>query len=144
MAALEEAEARRRFGESRVARLATGGASGQPHVVPMVFALEGDRVYGIVDAKPKRSQVLKRLANIAANSRVSLVVDHYAEDWSTIWWARADGVAEVVEGGPRRDRAIALLRAKYPQYADPLYAFGAAVVITVARWRGWSADWSRT
>lgn len=144
MAALEEAEARRRFGEGRVARLATGGASGQPHVVPMVFALEGDRVYGIVDAKPKRSQVLKRLANIAANSRVSLVVDHYAEDWSTIWWARADGVAEVVERGPRRDRAIALLRAKYPQYADPLYAFGAAVVITVARWRGWSADWSRT
>jgi len=139
MPAMDEAESRRRFGDGRVARIATVDAAGQPHVVPMTFAVEGDRIYSIVDAKPKRSQRLKRLANIAVNPRVSLIVDHYAEDWTALWWARADGTAQVVEEGPLRQRAIELLRAKYPQYAESTAPFGAAVVVRVERWSGWSA-----
>jgi PPOX class probable F420-dependent enzyme len=136
---MDETEARRRFSEGRVARMVSVDAGGQPHVVPVVFAVDGDWIYWIVDAKPKRSMRLKRLANVAADPRVSLVVDHYAEDWTTIWWARADGAAQVVEDGPLRDRAIDLLCRKYSQYRDPAMTFGPAVVITVHHWRGWTA-----
>lgn len=137
---MDSAEARRRFSLGRVARLATADASGHPHVIPIVFSVDGDVVYSVVDAKPKRSDRLKRLANIAANPHVSLVVDHYAEDWSALWWVRADGTAQVVEEGPMRARAIQLLRAKYPQYAGSDYPFGAAVVVAVEHWVGWSID----
>jgi PPOX class probable F420-dependent enzyme len=136
---MQEAEVRRRFSHSRVARMSSADTGGRPHIIPVVFAVDGDRIYSIVDAKPKRSPRLKRLANVAANPHVSLVVDHYAEDWATIWWARADGVAQVVDYGPLRDRAIELLCRKYAQYRDPAMTFGPAVVITVNRWRGWAA-----
>ena len=134
---MDEAEARRKFQQARVARLATADVSGRPHAVPLVFAVEGDRIYSAVDAKPKRSHRLKRLANVAANPRVSMIVDHYAEDWSALWWVRADGSAQVIDDGPMRERAITLLRAKYPQYHDTA-GFGPAVVITVDHWTGWS------
>jgi PPOX class probable F420-dependent enzyme len=135
---VDAGEARLRFAAGRVARLATVDAAGQPMVLPIVFAVEGDTILSIVDAKPKASPRLKRLANIAANPRVSLVVDHYDEDWDAIWWARADGTATVAAGGPERDRTIAMLRAKYPQYAIWGSAFGDAVVVRVDRWLGWS------
>ena len=95
-------------------------------------------ICSIVDAKPKRSPKLQRLANIAANPRVTLLVDHYDEDWDVLWWVRADGEARVVEEGPERDRAVELLHAKYPQYrtwSDPI---GGAVVVDVDRWQWWS------
>jgi len=132
-------EARRRFGAARIARLATADAAGIPHVVPIVFAVDGDRVYSAVDAKPKRTRALRRLANITVNPNVAVLVDHYADDWSTLWWARADGTARVVspdagDGG----RAIALLTARYAQYStDP--PTGPVIVIDVQRWSGWSA-----
>ena len=85
------AEARGRFAAARVARLATADATGQPHLVPVTFAVAGDMVYTAVDAKPKRTTALRRLANVAANPRVSLLVDHYDDDWSRLWWVRADG-----------------------------------------------------
>ena len=103
-------EARRRFVASRIARLATADAGGIPHVVPIVFAVDADRVYSAVDGKPKRTWALRRLANITVNPNVAVLVDHYADDWSTLWWARADGTARVV--GPDTSEgkyAIALL-----------------------------------
>ena len=84
-------QARRRFAAARVARLATADAAGRPHIVPITFAVDGDVVYSAVDAKPKRRTALKRLANIAANPAVALLVDHYADDWNELWWVRADG-----------------------------------------------------
>src|ERR1700730_16782449 len=93
---MDGGEARSRFERSRVARLASADADGRPHLVVVCFALEGERLYSAVDAKPKRTQRLRRLANIAANPRVSLLVDHYEEEWSRLWWARADGLAHVV------------------------------------------------
>jgi PPOX class probable F420-dependent enzyme len=118
--------------------MTTVGGDARPHVVPIVFALGDDTVYSIVDPKPKRSPQLKRLANIAANPWVSLLVDHYEEDWPSLWWVRADGTADVEEDGPRRDRALELLTAKYAQYREWTTPFGPAVVVTVDRWSSWA------
>jgi PPOX class probable F420-dependent enzyme len=138
---LSEDEARRRFAAARAARLATVDRDGRPHLVPIVFAVEGGRIYSAVDAKPKRGADLRRLANIRAEPRVSLLVDHYAEDWATLWWARADGRGSVVESGPDLERALELLREKYPQYGEPEGAppIGPAIVVAVERWSGWTA-----
>lgn len=138
MPALEFAEARRRFAAARVAHLATVRADGRPHVVPIVFAVDADLVYSMVDPKPKHSLDLVRLRNIAANPAVSLLVDEYDESWERLWWVRADGSARVVERGPQRDTAIGLLRAKYPQYETWTSPFGAATVITVERTTSWT------
>ena len=90
-------QARQRFAAARVARLATADAAGRPHIVPVTFAVDGDVVYTAVDAKPKQSTALKRLANVAANPAVALLVDHYADDWNELWWVRADGTGRVVD-----------------------------------------------
>lgn len=130
---------RRRVGEARVARLATVRPDGAPHVIPLVFALDGDTIYSSVDEKPKKSRDLKRLENIRANPRVELLVDGYEEDWDRVWWVRVLGSARVVEEGPERDRGLVLLAEKYPQYED-MPPQGAAVIIDVDRWRSWSAE----
>jgi PPOX class probable F420-dependent enzyme len=125
-----------RFASARVARLATADADGVPHLVPLVFAVDGDRILSAVDGKPKRSRALKRLANIAVNPRVSVLADHYDDDWSRLWWVRADGVARVVDTSPA---ASAALVARYPQYLQnpPVGPF---LEITVERWSAWSAE----
>jgi PPOX class probable F420-dependent enzyme len=133
-----DAEMRKRFGEARVARLATADAGGRPHLVPLCFALAGDRIVSVVDAKPKRTLELQRLANIRAQPRVSLLVDHYDDDWTRLWWVRADGTARVVGRGAEREDAVALLTAKYPQYEEKPPA-GPVLEVTVDRWRSWSA-----
>jgi PPOX class probable F420-dependent enzyme len=134
------AEARRRFEAARVARLATADASSVPHLVPTVFALDGDTIYSAVDAKPKRTTALRRLANVIENPRASLLVDHYDDaDWSALWWARADGLGRVAEAGDAQaDRGLALLADRYAQYrTDP--PAGPVLAIEVERWSGWSA-----
>jgi len=125
---------RQRMASARVARLATVRPDGTPHIVPCCFVLDGDTIYSAVDAKPKTTLALQRLANVRANPHASLVVDHYDDDWSQLWWIRVDGDARVVES----DVAVALLRAKYPQYAQTPPP-GAVVAIAVTRWRAWTA-----
>lgn len=130
---------RQRFASARVARLATVTPAGAPHLVPVVFAVDGETVYTAVDGKPKSTRRLRRLANIAAEPRVSLLVDHYDDDWSRLWWVRADGRASVHDDGPHADRARALLSAKYPQYQSvPLD--GPVIEVRVERWTGWYPD----
>ena len=131
-------EARSRFVEARVARLATSGPRG-PHVVPITFAVEGDTIVTAIDAKPKRGGPLQRIRNVETDPRVAVLVDEYDEDWNRLWWARADGLAVVVAAGASRDHAVALLRARYAQYRDAPIE-GPAIVIRVARWTGWSAS----
>jgi PPOX class probable F420-dependent enzyme len=133
-------EARRRFAAARVARLASADVSGRPHVVPIVFAVDQDRIYSAIDSKPKRGSQLRRLTNIAANPRVALLVDHYSEAWGALWWVRADGRAELVEDGSPRERAIRLLAAKYTAYRDGTVSIGPVLVVTVERWTGWEAE----
>jgi PPOX class probable F420-dependent enzyme len=124
-----------RFAACRVARLATVRESGEPHLVPIVFAVTGDVIHTAVDAKPKRTRHLRRLANIAANPRVSVLADHYDEDWSTLWWVRADGVARILTESPA---GLAALQDRYPQYrATP--PPGPFLEITVDRWSAWPA-----
>src|SRR6266702_1841713 len=109
---------RRRISEMPVARLATVDAACRPHVVPICFVVDGDTIYFAVDAKPKRTSDLKRLRNIAANPAVSVLVDHYEDDWKRLWWVRADGAARLIADRARAERALDLLARKYPQYRD--------------------------
>lgn len=134
-------EARRRFAGARVARLATADAAGRPHIVPIVFALAGDTIYSAVDAKPKRTTALRRLANVAANPRVAVLADHYDDDdWRALWWVRADGRGRVLDAGePEARDAVARLAERYAQYREQPPA-GAVLAIDVERWSGWSGD----
>jgi PPOX class probable F420-dependent enzyme len=135
---MEAEEMRERVRDARVGRLATVGPDGRPHLVPVCFALEGDVLYSAVDEKPKRSKRLKRLENIRDRPDVTVLVDHYEEDWTRLWWVRLDGTARVLDAGRRRKHALALLREKYGQYrAEP--PTGPVIVVHVDRWRGWSS-----
>lgn len=139
MPALGPAEQRARLAAAPVARLATVRADGTPRLVPITFALVEGLVCSAVDeVKPKRSTRLARLDDVRRDPRVGLVVDHYEDDWSALWWVRVDGTAEVHEAGPLRERALAELQAKYPLYAAAPPA-GALLVITPSRWSGWTA-----
>jgi PPOX class probable F420-dependent enzyme len=133
-------QARDRFRSARVARLATLTPDGRPHLVPLVFAVAGQTVFSAVDAKPKRSGDLRRLANVAVNPQVALLADHYDEDWTRLWWVRADGTGRVLPpGSAEARRAVALLVERYRQYqqAPPV---GAVLAVDVQSWVGWSAD----
>ncbi|BEL04052.1 TIGR03668 family PPOX class F420-dependent oxidoreductase [Actinoplanes sichuanensis] len=121
------------FASARVARLATADADGVPHLVPIVFAIVGDTIHTAVDGKPKRTRNLRRLTDIRANPHVSVLADHYEEDWSALWWVRADGTARIVDLSPE---GLAALSARYPHYrATP--PPGPFLEITVDRWSVW-------
>ena len=103
--------------------------------MPLVFALVGDVIHSAVDSKPKRHTALRRLANIAHEPRVSVLADHYDDDWTRLWWVRADGDARVLDASPA---GLAALTGKYPQYlATP--PPGPFLRIEVHRWSSWSA-----
>ena len=136
MRGVDEETMRRRVQEARVGRLGTVTGDGRPHLVPCCFALEGGVVYSAVDAKPKSTPALRRLANLRATGAASLLVDHYDEDWSTLWWVRVDGRGRVIESGPERDEALDLLAAKYEQYRRQRPP-GAVVAIDATTWRAW-------
>ena len=131
-------EARRRFAGATVARLATVSGTGQPHLVPVTFAVDGDHIYTAVDAKPKTTTNLRRLRNIAANPRVALLADHYAANWDELWWARADGTASILDRPADMARPLDLLAARYPQYRARAPA-GPVISILAERWSGWAA-----
>ena len=133
---LSETDMRERVERARAARLATADQRARPHLVPFCFVLEGDTLYSVVDEKPKRSKRLKRLANIRANPQVSVLVDHYEDDWSRLWWVRLDGLARVVEETAEHDHAVRLLQDKYEQYRrEP--PTGPVMAVRVTNWRGW-------
>lgn len=135
---LDAASARERFIAARVLRLATVSAADQPHLVPCTFAADGTgRIVIGIDSKPKSSVRLRRLANIAANPQVSLLADHYSEDWEQLWWARADGTATIEEAGAGHAGHWELLRERYPQYRGETLG-GPVIVVTVATWSGWT------
>ena len=125
--------------EAPVARLATVGADGSPHVVPITFVMEGDTIFFAVDHKPKRTTSLRRLQNIAVHPSVALLVDHYEDDWRRLWWVRADGTARLLDASPDADHAIDLLVGRYPPYRERR-PNGPAVAISIARISGWSAS----
>lgn len=131
---------RRRVAQARVARLATVDRSGHPHLVPICFALDGDRVVSVVDRKPKSTTALRRVSNVRSHPRVSLLVDQYDEDWDQLWWVRMDGEAWVMpRDRPEFEQLMAPLydkyRGQYGLHGPP----GPALVVDIDRWVGWSA-----
>jgi PPOX class probable F420-dependent enzyme len=127
-----------RLNSARVARLATTDPDGRPHLVPIVFALDGDTLYTAVDKKPKRSTKLRRIENARIRPDVTILVDHYEEDWGRLWWIRLRGRARVLDDGEERVRALALLQEKYPQYrTEP--PDGPVLAVDVSEVRDWSA-----
>ena len=106
--------------------------------MPIAFAVDGDTVYSAVDAKPKRTKALRRLANVRENPAVSLLVDHWDEDdWDELWWARADGKGRVLApDDPEARRAVDLLRERYPRQQ----ATGEILAVGVERWSGWAGS----
>lgn len=125
--------------DARVARLATADGAGRPLVIPICYAFDGERVYSVVDAKPKRTRALRRLRNIAENPHVSLVVDLWDEDWTRLAWVIVEGRADVVPDGADHTRAIELLLAKYPQYRsmDLARTAGPVIRVTPVRLLAW-------
>jgi PPOX class probable F420-dependent enzyme len=127
-----------RLTAARVARLATIDPDGRPHLVPIVFALDAETLYSAVDRKPKRSRTLRRIENARVRPEVTILVDHYEDDWNRLWWIRLRGRARVLDDGEERDRALALLAEKYPEYrAEP--PDGPVLAVDVVEVRTWSA-----
>ena len=123
---------------ARVARLATTDPDGRPHLVPIVFAVEGDTLYSAVDRKPKRSTKLRRIENARVRPDVTILVDHYDENWQKLWWIRLRGKARVLDDGDERSHALELLQEKYPQYrTEP--PNGTVLAVDVIEVRSWSA-----
>jgi PPOX class probable F420-dependent enzyme len=127
-----------RLARARVARLATVGADRTPRLIPCCLALDGMVAYSAVDDKPKRTVRLSRLADVAEHPFATLLVDHYADDWDSLWWVRASGPARELAGEAEHDRAVRLLLAKYPQYLDHRLD-GPVLAIHLERWRSWAA-----
>ena len=127
-----------RLSYARSATLGTTDGAGRAHLVPIVFAHRDGVIYTAIDAKPKATLRLRRIRNIEVNPNVSVLVDHYEDDWDRLWWIRLDGVARIVSDGPLRETALEILTEKYPVYADQPPP-GPAIAITVERIRSWSA-----
>ncbi|MDQ2797735.1 MAG: TIGR03668 family PPOX class F420-dependent oxidoreductase [Actinomycetota bacterium] len=134
---LDEPVCRARFAASPVARLATLNVDGTPHLVPVTFAVLGHVIVVAVDHKPKTTTRLRRLRNIAENPTVCVIVDHYSDDWSALWWVRADARAEVVEAGAGWHTGVDALVAKYDQYQQ-VPPTGPVIRAVVTRWSGWA------
>jgi PPOX class probable F420-dependent enzyme len=131
----------RPFVESaRVGRLATADAAGRPHLVPVCFVLRGDRVYTVVDDKPKRRPTsMKRLRNIAENPHVAVLIDRWDEDWSRLAWVMLRGTAALVGDEREYREACTTLRAKYEQYRDAAFAPAShpLIVVSIERATAW-------
>jgi len=136
--------------------MATLAEDGSPRLVPITFATVGevvgeivgelggriggrDVVFSAVDDKPKSTPALARLRRIERDPRVCLLADAYSEDWSQLWWVRADARAEVLTDGAEWDTAIAFLQHKYQPYRlrPPT---GAVIRFVVSDWSGWTAS----
>ena len=130
-------DARALFATQRLARLATAGRDGHPHVFPLTFAVERDRICTSVDNKPKTTPNMQQQRNIAENPRVALLADHYEDDWTGLWWVRADGHASIVTDDNAMRPYLDLLAERYEQYRQARPA-GPVIVIEAERWTGWT------
>ena len=122
-----------------VGHLATASATGAPHVIPVCFAFDGQVIYSVLDQKPKSAPLirLRRVRNIQANPQVSLVVDHYEDDWQRLGYLLVTGRAEVLLDGGERVGAIRLLREKYHQYRTMDVDANPVIKIVPDRIVGW-------
>ena len=94
----------------RVSRVATAGASGVPHLVPVCHVLAGGKVYFASGDDGRK------VKNIVENPRVTLTVDLYSDHWGTLKGVMIQGRARLIERGSRFRRIRDRLYRKYPQY----------------------------
>ena len=127
---------------ARTGHLATADAKGRPQVVPVCFVFDGQAIYSVLDGKPKTTPLrqLRRVKNILANPQVSLVVDHYDEDWDKLQYILVSGDAELLESGEKWALAIAMLREKYPQYQAMDLDQSPVIKIIPVRYSPWSSQ----
>tara|TARA_B100002049_G_C16048008_1_gene362130 strand:+ start:156 stop:590 length:435 start_codon:yes stop_codon:yes gene_type:complete len=127
---------------ARTGHLATADAKGRPQVVPVCFVFDGQAIYSVLDAKPKTTPLrqLRRVKNILANPQVSLVVDHYEENWDKLQYILVSGDAELLESDEKWAVAIAMLREKYPQYQAMDLDQSPVIKITPVRYSPWSSQ----
>jgi PPOX class probable F420-dependent enzyme len=130
----------------RIGHLATADGTGAPHLVPICFSYDGQAIYSAIDHKPKRrtGYSMKRIRNIVDNPRVAFLVHHYEEDWQQLSYVLIRGLATVLDSGPERQRALALLEEKYVQYQERQLTQSDGLVIkivpeTIQRW-GWQGS----
>jgi PPOX class probable F420-dependent enzyme len=128
----------RRVLSAQVARLATIDPDGRPHLVPIVFAIHGETLYTAVDAKPKRSRRLRRIENARNRPDVTVLADHYEDDWRRLWWVRLDGRARVLDAGEEAELALRLLVERYAQYRRENPGLP-VLAIDIHTWRGWES-----
>ena len=131
-------DARGLLSSAQVAVLASVRPDGRAHAVPIVFAIDGDYLYTAVDHKPKSTTRLARLENIAANPQVSVLAQHYNDDWERLWWVRVDGKAAVLESAVHRQKAVDLLIVKYAQYRSQAPS-DKVIAVRIDRLTGWAA-----
>ena len=124
-----------------VARLATADAAGQPHVIPFCYAFDGERVYFVVDQKPKRhtGKPLKRIRNMLENPQAAIVIDDYDDDWTRLAYVLITGTTALVDDEVEYARILARLRERYPQYRamDLTFANNAMVRISPTKLHAW-------
>jgi PPOX class probable F420-dependent enzyme len=134
---MDEGQLRQRVASARVARIGTVDEQGRAHLVPIVFVLDGDRLYSATDDGPRPA---KRLRNLARDPRATVLVDAYDEDWSTVWWVRLRGRGRAVSDAEERGHARRLLSEKYPQFGDapPEEAAGPVMAVDIEQWAGWA------
>ena len=128
----------------KVAYLATTDVHAQPHLVPVVFVLVGQEIFISIDEKPKKHKMLKRLSNIRENPKVSLIADHYDDDWQQLRWVRIDGIATILAGAPQDSTdlfksAVSQLKSKYWQYEQMDLSGGPIIKITLVGINSWQA-----
>jgi PPOX class probable F420-dependent enzyme len=125
----------------RVGRLATADARGNPHVVPVCFAIAEDTLYITIDEKPKRAagRPLKRLRNLMDNPSTAFVADRYDEDWSRLGWVMLRGRADILTDGAEHDRAQALLRERYAPYRTMQLAGLPVIALRIERVTSWGS-----
>jgi PPOX class probable F420-dependent enzyme len=137
---LAPTEAKARLAEDDHGILCTLHAGRGIDAVPVVFVVDEDDFVGVpVDlVKPKSSGRLQRERNLEADPRATLLVEHWdREDWSQLWWVRAELRSEA-EPPPGREAALAeLLASRYRQYRDQ--PFARVLVLRIVGLTGWAA-----
>jgi PPOX class probable F420-dependent enzyme len=123
---------------ARVARLGLVDDEGGPRVLPVTFALAGDRVYTAVDDKPKRRPGrLARVRFLRARPRAALTVDRYDDDWTRLAWVQLLGTVAVLDDPAARPEGLAALAAKYAPYRErpPVGPLLELTVVRALHWR---------
>ena len=107
--------------------------------VPIVFAVVNEYLAFPIDTvKPKSSTQLRRIRNLESDPRATVLVQHWDKnDWSKLWWVRAELTWIHAPSTTDSISLEAALTAKYEQYSDQ--PFTEIHMFRIERLTGWSA-----